>query len=191
MRFPFTLGVASGSPRPASVVLWTRLAPEPLEARATGRRPIRVRWEMAEDEAFRRVVRSGTTDALPAEAHSVHVFADGLEPGTSYVYRFTTGEHASTIGRTRTMPAPGAAVERLRLALGSCQNLETGHYAAHRHIASDGVDLVVFVGDYIYEGRGRPGRVRRHVGGDARTLDDYRRRHAQYRSDPALQALHA
>ena len=191
MEFPFGLGVASGSPLPSSVVLWTRIAPEPLQGGGAGRDPIVVRWEVAHDERFERVVRSGDADAVKEDAHAVHVEVQGLEPARWYFYRFIANGEASQVGRTRTAPRAGDRPPRLRLAFGSCQHFEHGFYAAHRHIAGDDVDLMVFLGDYIYEGPGRPGRIRRHVGAEARSLAQYRNRYALYKTDPDLQRLHA
>jgi alkaline phosphatase D len=189
--YPFTLGVASGEPVPSGVVLWTRLAPEPLNGGGVGTDPVDVGWEVAEDEGFGSVVQSGTVVARPAGAHSVHVEVSGLEPGHSYFYRFTAGDEVSAVGRTRTAPAASEMPPQLRFGLASCQHFEHGFYAAHRHLRDEDLDLMVFVGDYIYEGPARAGEVRRHVGGEARTLTDYRNRHAQYKTDPDLQRLHA
>ena len=121
----------------------------------------------------------------------MHVDVRGLEPGRWYFYRFRAGDAVSPIGRTRTAPAAGAEAPRLRYGFGSCQHFELGFYGAHRHLAAEDIDLMVFVGDYIYEGPGRPGHVRRHIDGEAKTLTQYRNRYAQYRSDPDLQRLHA
>ena len=183
---PFALGVASGCPRPDSVVLWTRLAtaasPAPSEL---------VRWELATDERFRDVVRRGSETAVAADAHSVHVEVAGLDPARWYWYRFTTGDARSEVGRTRTAPAAGSDAT-LAFAIASCQRFDDGHYAAWRHLADESPDLVAFLGDYIYESAPRANRVRTHVGrGAARTLDDYRERYAQYRSDPNLRRAHA
>jgi alkaline phosphatase D len=189
--YPFTLGVASGEPLPAGVVLWTRLAPEPLNGGGMAPEPVVVGWEVAEDEAFGRVAQRGTVTARPASAHSVHVEVAGLEPAHTYFYRFTAGAEMSPVGRTRTAPAASELPQRLRFGLGSCQHFEQGFFAAHRHLNAEDLDVLVFVGDYIYEGPGRAGEVRRHVGGEARTLADYRNRHAQYKTDQDLQRLHA
>jgi alkaline phosphatase D len=189
--YPFTLGVASGAPLSSGVVLWTRLAPEPLNGGGVGADAVVVRWEVAEDELFARVVQRGTVDALPARVHSVHVEVVGLEPARWYFYRFIAGDEVSPVGRTRTAPAVAEVPQQLRFGLGSCQHFEHGYYAAHRHLNAEGLDLMVFVGDYIYEGPGRLDGVRRHAGGEARTLLDYRNRHAQYKTDPDLQRLHA
>ncbi|MDO8595575.1 MAG: PhoD-like phosphatase N-terminal domain-containing protein, partial [Sulfuricaulis sp.] len=130
--YPFTLGVASGSPRADGVVLWTRLAPEPLAGGGMTEENVEVTWELASDEGFRHIARAGTATATPTLAHSVHVELAGLEPACWYWYRFTAGDAVSPAGRTRTAPAPDAAVERLRFAFASCQQYEQGYFAAHR-----------------------------------------------------------
>ncbi len=190
-RDPFTLGVASGYPRPHGFVLWTRLAPEPLAADGgMPPAPVPVAWEVGADETFARILARGEAIALPERAHAVHVEVGGLEPGRWYYYRFRTGDGVSPVGRTRTAPEGG--VSRLVLAFASCQHYEHGHYAAYRHMAAEPLDLVVHLGDYIYEYSGLAGnKVRSHGAGEALTLEDYRRRYALYRLDPALQAAHA
>ena len=181
----FGLGVASGCPRPDSVVLWTRLTGDDLPERVT------VGWELARDERFKDIAASGTSAAEAEWAHSVHVEAPGLAPGRWYWYRFTVPGSRSPAGRTRTAPAPGAA-EPMQFAIASCQRWDHGHYAAWRHMADENLDLVLFLGDYIYESAPAPGRVRLHEGhGATRTLAQYRSRYAQYKSDPALQRMHA
>ena len=188
---PFTLGVASGYPEPNAVVLWTRLAPEPLvPGGGMPAEPVAVDWELAGDTAFRTVVRSGTFHATPDWAHSVHVEVAGLEPAHDYWYRFTSGGERSAVGRTRTAPARGTLPNEIKLAVASCQHYEQGHYAAYRAMAEETLDAVVHVGDYIYEGRGIE-RVRSHTASEAVTLDDYRLRYAIYKSDVHLQAAHA
>jgi alkaline phosphatase D len=189
--YPFTLGVASGAPLPDGVVLWTRLAPKPVSGGGAGRDPVLVRWQVAHDERFARIVRRGSARARPSGAFSVHVEVDGLEPARWYFYRFIADGEVSPVGRTRTAPAAGDRPDGLRFGLGSCQHFEHGFYGAHRHLAAEDLDLMVFVGDYIYEGAGRAGDVRRHVGGEARTLADYRNRHAQYKTTEYLQRLHS
>lgn len=183
---PFALGVASGCPRPDSVVIWTRLAPgaapKPQEA---------VRWEIATDDGFRDVVRSGVGTAIAADAHSLHVTVDGLAPSRWYWYRFTASGTRSETGRTRTAP-PAGADEPFAFAIASCQRFDDGYYAAWRHLADESPDLVVFLGDYIYESAPRKDRVRTHVGhGAATTLDEYRARYEQYKSDANLRRIHA
>lgn len=189
--YPFTLGVASGYPAATAVTLWTRLAPSPLEA-AGGMLPesIAVDFEVAEDEAFGRVVASGTRLAIPERGHAVHVDVEGLAPGRWYFYRFRAGDEVSPVGRTRTAEVVGTAVQRLRVGVGSCQHYEQGYYAAHRHLAGENLDLMLFLGDYIYEATWGNALVRRYAGGEARTLGDYRVRYAQHRGDADLQRLH-
>jgi alkaline phosphatase D len=176
---------------PTGVVLWTRLAPKPLSGGGVGSDPVLVRWQVANDEGFARVVRRGSVTARPSSAFSVHLEVDGLQPARWYFYRFIAGDEVSPVGRTRTAPGSGDAPGRLRFGLGSCQHFEQGFYGAHRHLAAEDLDVMIFVGDYIYEGAGRAGDVRRHVGGETRTLADYRNRHAQYKTGSALQRLHA
>ena len=197
-EFPFTLGVASGNPRPDGVVLWTRLAPEPLSPdpeRPGGMPPVAtaVQWEVAADEGMRRVVQRGSAAAEPEFAHSLHVECGGLEPGREYWFRFIAAGEASPVGRTRTAPAQGAAVDRLRFGFASCANYELGYFAAYRHLAAERPDLVLFLGDYLYEYASQSDRrVRSHSDGVETTdLRTYRNRHAQYKTDPDLQALHA
>lgn len=187
---PFTLGVASGYPQPDGIMLWTRLAPDPLAGGGMPPHSATVAWEVAHDEHFRHIVRSGTTIAEPQFAHSVHVEVRGLEPAQWYWYRFHAGDATSASGRTRTAPAPGAS-GRLRFALASCQQYEQGYYAAYRHMAADDLDLVVHVGDYIYESSWGRGHVRAHEAGEPVTLAEYRNRYACYKGDADLKAAHA
>ncbi len=188
----FALGVASGDPLPDSVILWTRLVADPL---AVGggmpAAPVPVTWQVAADEAFDDVVAEGGAAADPALAHSVHIDATDLEPDTMYWYRFTVGDQTSPIGRTRTTPAAGADVERLRFAFASCQDRQEGHWTAHQHLAEEDVDLVFFLGDYIYEDDPDPGAVRTNQTPEPVDLAGYRLRHGEYRADPVLQAAHA
>jgi alkaline phosphatase D len=189
--YPFTLGVASGDPTPEGVVLWTRLAPDPLNGGGMPRQRLRVRWEIAHDEGFARIAKRGDALAVPELGHSVHVEADGLEPGRSYFYRFVYAGEASPVGRTRTAPAAGSSPARLAFAFVSCQDYQGGYYTAYRHLAGEELDLVVHLGDYIYEGGINSAAVRRHNSPEIMTLDDYRNRYALYKSDGDLQAAHA
>lgn len=189
--YPFTLGIASGDPLPDGVVLWTRLAPRPLEpGGGVTAGPIEVGWQVAEDEAMTRIVRQGTATASPAWAHSVHVEVDGLRPGRWYWYRFKAGGEVSPKGRTRTAPAAGAQPDRLRFAFASCQKYEIGFYTAFEHMAREDLDLIVHLGDYIYEKGSDDKAVRPFDQPEIFTLDDYRARYALYKTDPALQAAH-
>ena len=187
----FPLGVASGDPTPDGVVLWTRLALDPLNGGGMPPDDVEVVWEVARDEGMADVVQRGTSIAREVLGHSVHVEVDGLEPGRWYWYRFRAGADESTVGRTRTLPAAGARADRLRFAFASCQHYEQGYFTAYRHMAEDDLDIVFHLGDYIYEYEGRDGRVRRHTGDEIELVDDYRNRYALYRSDPDLQAAHA
>ncbi len=190
---PFTLGIASGDPDSTSVVLWTRLAPKPLQP--GGGMPdadVAVTWEIASDESMRKVIASGTTNATVQLGHSVHVEAGGLEPDHWYWYRFRAGDAESPVGRTRTLPDASVMPSEFKFAFASCQNYEQGHFTAYKQMARDELDLVFHLGDYIYEyASGRNGKVRTHLGAEINSLDDYRIRHSQYRSDPLLQAMHA
>jgi len=175
---PFCLGVASGDPAHDSVVLWTRLAPEPLAGGGMPDEPVAVRWEVARDASFTAVLRQGDVLAEPAAAHTVHVEVDDLVPDRWYWYRFTALGEQSRIGRTRTLPPPGAKAERLRFAVASCQSWTGGAYPAYRDMAEQDLDLVLHLGDYIYET-------------SAGSLDEFRRLHALYKTSPDLRAAHA
>jgi alkaline phosphatase D len=185
---PFGLGVASGDPWSDSVVLWTRLMPDPARQSVWQRDKVPVRWMVAEDEGLTRVVRRGEATATPELGHSVHVEADGLRPGRWYWYQFIAGGVESPVGRTRTMPS--GAADSLRFAFVSCQHYETGYYTAYRHMCGENLDLIVHLGDYIYEGGIGDNRVRRHDGPEIVTLEDYRNRYALYHSDKDLQGAH-
>lgn len=189
---PFSLGVASGSPAADSVVLWTRLLPARGGLPDGGRSPLPVRWEIAHDPTFSRIAQRGEAMALPQLAHSVHVEAQGLAPDRWYFYRFHAGDATSPVGRTRTLPAPDAQPGRLRLSYASCQRWEHGHYAAWRHMREEQLDLVMFLGDYIYEYPNATAAVRSFPTlGWVHTLEQYRERYALHRSDANLQAMHA
>jgi len=185
----FRHGVASGDPDATSVVLWTRV---------TGEGAQNVRWQVARDFAFNQLVAQGEAATGPDRDHTVKVLADGLEPGGTFYYRFIAGEFVSSVGRARTLPT--GQLERLGIALASCSNFAFGFFNAYDAIAHDpGVDFVLHTGDYIYEyGHGEWGddvahkTGRRHEPGhEIVTLADYRTRHAQYKTDPGAQAMHA
>jgi alkaline phosphatase D len=190
---PFTLGVASGYPTQDSCVLWTRLAPGPAEpGGGVHDDVVPVDWEVAADERLERVVQRGTTYATRDWAHSVHVEPVGLEPGRPYWYRFTAGRVRSPIGRTATAPARGAPASRARIAVAACQQYEHGYYTAYRRMVEDEPDLILHVGDYIYERSWGIGPfVRAHGAPECYTLDDYRARYALYKGDLDLRAAHA
>lgn len=189
--YPFSLGVASGDPEPHSVVLWTRIAPDPLAGKPMPTVSFPVQWRIATDAQMTQVVQKGTVQAVPEWGHSVHVVAENLSPGQWYWYQFQVGDEMSPIGRTRTMPAPGSQIEGLKFAYVSCQNYEHGYYTAYQHLAQEDLDLVLHLGDYIYGGDPKSGRPRQHVGSNPVDLETYRWRYALYKSDPQLQAVHA
>ena len=180
----FSLGVASGHPQPDAVVLWTRLTGLDLPTQVS------VRWQVAHDEAFSRIAASGIETAEPGSAHSVHAEVAGLAPGRGYFYRFNALGQQSATGRTRTAPAADAPAT-LHAVVTSCQRYDHGLYAAWRDVAAREPDLVMFLGDYLYEYTSPDGVVRAHDGPLVRTLDQFRARYAQYKSDPLLQAAHA
>jgi alkaline phosphatase D len=189
---PFSLGLASGDPTDDGVVLWTRLAPDPLGG--GGMPPLRVpvRWELARDERFRHVVRRGYAWATPELAHSVHVEVDDLQADREYFYRFKAGGEVSPVARTRTAPRDGHGTGSYRFAFVSCQSWEDGYYTAYRHLADEDIAAILHLGDYIYESVPDPDAVRTHDGaGEPITLEQYRNRHALYKTDLDLQLAHA
>src|SRR5215210_2451900 len=189
---PFTLGVASGDPSPTSVVLWTRLAPDPLAiGGGMPAEPFEVRYELSEDEDFHAIVRKGSTVALPDEAHSARAEIHGLGPEHHYFYRFKVGDWISPVGRTRTTPPGNAMVPAVTFAFVSCQNFADGYFTPYADVAAaDDIEAVIHLGDYIYERAARV--VRAHAPGvEIQSLDQYRIRHGQYKTDAHLQAAHA
>jgi alkaline phosphatase D len=189
---PFSLGIASGDPSPDGFVIWTRIAPQPLEPH--GGMPMTVMpvaWEVASDEAFRSVVAKGSAAARPELAHSVHVEVAGLQPDRPYFYRFEVSGERSGIGRARTLPLATATPASLRLGVAGCQDYQGGYFTAFRHLAAEDLAFVFHYGDYIYEYGPDSPTVRAHVGDVLMSLDDYRRRYAQYKSDADLQRAHA
>jgi len=197
---PFALGVASGDPAPDGFVIWTKVAPRPLE-RGGGMpgQAVEVDWMVAADDRMRRVVQKGTAIAPPELGHAVHVEIGGLEPARDYYYQFAIGSDQSPVGRGRTLPPAGAPVAQLRFGVAGCQRYEDGYFTAYRRLAEERFDFVFHYGDYIYEravmrpgSRARP--VIRVMPGDPEecyTLDDYRHRYSLYKLDPDLQAAHA
>ncbi|HXG81494.1 MAG TPA: alkaline phosphatase D family protein [Sphingomicrobium sp.] len=202
-HYPFSLGIASGDPAPDGFVIWTRLAPEPLEPHGgMGMGVMPVKWEVASDDRFATIVASGEALARPELAHAVHVEVAGLQPDRPYFYRFEAAGERSIRGRARTLPTAGASPQLLRFATAGCQHYEDGYYTAYRHMAGEDLAFVYHYGDYIYEYRGDPLRpgwgdggiytpVRQHAGEMLMSLDDYRRRYGQYKADPDLQRAHA
>lgn len=195
----FLHGLASGDPLPDGVLLWTRVTPTPEAIPGSGLGPdTEVGWTVALDKAFSTVVARGSTRATAASDHTVKADIRGLRPATDYWFRFSAGGTDSPVARTRTAPAADAAVTGLRFGVVSCANWEAGHFSAYRHLAARGdLDAWLHLGDYIYEyGTGEYGTrgrtVRPHAPAhEIVTLADYRVRHATYKTDPDLQALHA
>ena len=190
---PFTLGIASGDPDATSVVLWTRLAPEPYTGGGMPPNDIDVLWEVSATDDFAEIAFSGSETATAAHGHTVHAVAQ-LDQG-DWFYRFRVGRYTSPVGITRPAPASDAPLAQAKFAAASCQNFPAGYYAAHRDIAEQQPDFTVWLGDYIYEGAGVPfdpnATTREHIGEEPTTLDGYRNRYGQYKSDPQLQASHA
>jgi alkaline phosphatase D len=205
---PFALGVASGEPRPDSVLLWTRLYPGPArpghsasdaeqnehfqeKSGLSADSVCQVSYEIFKDESLRQKVSGGDVLTHAGRGWSVHARVQGLMPDRHYWYRFRCGNAVSPVGRTRTAPALDASPVALRLALASCQHYEQGYYAAHAEIAREDLDVVLFVGDYIYESSNPKLRLRPHTGSNPETLEAYRERHALYKLDADLRASHA
>ncbi|SMO58302.1 alkaline phosphatase D family protein [Melghirimyces algeriensis] len=194
--YPFTLGVASGDPLPDGIVLWTRLAPDPLNGGGMPPENQLVQWEVASDREFRNVVQRGESVARHDLGHSVHVDVRNLKPGREYWYRFKAGSEISPAGRTKTAPPYGSRLSELTFAFASCQHYEHGYYTAYRRMVEENLDFVIHLGDYIYEHAPKQyvassGNVRTHQGGEPKTLNEYRNRYAQYRSDADLKEAHA
>ncbi|MET9664155.1 alkaline phosphatase D family protein [Streptomyces sp. NPDC006475] len=195
----FLHGLASGDPLPDGVLLWTRITPTPESLPGSGKGPdTAVGWEVAEDSAFTKVVARGATTSTAETDHTVKADVRGLRPATVYWFRFTAGTTVSAVGRTRTAPATDAATSGVRFGVVSCANWEAGYFSAYRHLAARAdLDAILHLGDYIYEyaAGGYPEEqygVRQHSPRhEILTLADYRLRHATYKTDPDLQALHA
>ncbi|MGE4427509.1 MAG: alkaline phosphatase [Solirubrobacteraceae bacterium] len=192
----YGLGVASGDPTPDGVVLWTRLAPKPIEPDGLGGMPpgrVAVRWQVAEDPRFRRVVRRGRVTASPELAFAVHPEVHGLRPGREYYYRFEAAGQISPVGRTRT--APAHEVREVALGLVGCQSFGAGYYTAYRHLAAEDLDFVLHTGDYLYES-GFPNGARGEdlpdwMAGETLDLTRYHTQYGLYKADPDLRTAHA
>jgi alkaline phosphatase D len=193
ISYPFTLGVASGDPAPDGFVIWTRLAPSPLNGDGLGGMPntaVTVEWQVATDRHFTQIARNGSVSAMQASAHTVHVEVNGLQPGREYFYRFRASGHISPTGRAFTAPAVGTS-PALTMLFTSCSHFEAGYFTAYRRMAEENPHLILHLGDYIYEGAAGTA-VRKHAPTtEISTLANYRVRHAQYKTDPDLQAAHA
>ncbi|MFQ3667142.1 MAG: alkaline phosphatase D family protein, partial [Sphingomonadaceae bacterium] len=200
--YPFQLGVAAGDPDHRGFVIWTRLVPRPDDPdRGLGNRPAPVSWEVSESEDFRNPVAKGEAIARPELGHSVHVTLENLQPDRVYHYRFIAGGERSVTGRARTLPAPNASYRAVKLGVAGCQDYQSGLYTAFRHLAAEDCHAIFHYGDYIYEYGPRAAvfswgtgqmipTVRRHNGPEVYSLDDYRRRYTQIRSDLDLQEAH-
>lgn len=189
---PFSLGVASGDPTTGSVILWTRLAPDPLADDARSGMPDEdadVIWEVAADDSFAQLVAAGVFTSTAAHGHSAHVDATGLQPGTGYHYRFRYADWTSPVGRTATLP--DGSPDRFGIAVVNCQMFEAGRYGAYANLVDEDIDLVLHLGDYIYEYPFGSGDRKPLPDRALATLDDYRLRHSSYKTDPQLQAAHA
>ncbi|MGW6377914.1 alkaline phosphatase D family protein [Rhodococcus sp. NPDC055112] len=200
----FAHGVASGDPLPDRVIIWTRVTPSAHAQPGSGvGEQVPLSWEVATDPGFTSIVRSGSITVGPETDHTAKVDVTGLSPATAYHYRFTARGGAvagqvSPVGRTLSAPANDADIQRLRFGVVSCSNWEAGYFSAYRHLAQrEDLDAILHLGDYIYEyGRGeyggRNGAVRpTDPAHEIVSLADYRIRHAQYKTDPDLMALHA
>lgn len=198
---PFTLGVTSGEPRPDAVVIWTRLAVDPLAEDGSGGMPpvsSLVIWQVAETPNFRKVVRAGSVRTGPEVGHSVHVDVDRLRPGREYWYRFRVGRYVSPVGRTKTAPAAGTMPASMKFAFASCQSFGVGWFTPYEHVLADDPDLVLFLGDYIYCQPAGPihppgDPVASRILAPARhcaSIGDFRARYATYRTDEHLQEAH-
>ncbi|MDM0057691.1 alkaline phosphatase D family protein [Variovorax fucosicus] len=188
---PFVHGVASGDPLSDRVILWTRVT---MASPGT----LNLRWEVASDANFGAIVASGTASTGPDQDYTVKVDATGLQPASAYYYRFYVGAEPSPTGRTKTLPVGNVSL--LRLGVVSCSNFPAGYFNVCAELAKrTDVDLVLHLGDYIYEygPLGFASQFAIAIDRESQppkellTLDDYRRRHAQYRTDPDLVALHA
>jgi alkaline phosphatase D len=193
----FRHGVASGDPLTDRIMLWTRATPR-------GEQTVSVNWMLSASPDMTDILRSGTTTTDAARDYTVKVDATGLEAGTPYYYQFDTLGELSPVGRTRTLPAAG--VEHLRIAVLSCSNYPFGFFNVYGRVAERAdLDLVLHLGDYLYEypGRGVSEEENPDEYGDGRplgrapeppyeivSLDDYRTRHACYKTDPDLQEVH-
>jgi len=187
----FAHGVASGDPGPDSVVIWTRVSVDAAPQ-------LTVIWETASDQAFTDMRGKGEAQTSAARDWTIKVTLDGLQPGETYYYRFRIGDVYSPVGRTRTLPA--GAIDKARFAVVSCSNYPFGYFNVYDLIARrDDFDAVIHLGDYFYEystegyggASGKQLNRNHQPAHEITSLDDYRTRHGQYKSDPASQALHA
>lgn len=187
----FLHGVASGDPLQDKVILWTRLTPVDFSA------PLKVTWEIATDDQFKQNLKTGTVQTTKTDDFTVKVDATGLQAGTTYYYRFRFGSKVSPVGQTKTLPV---TTNKVSFAVCSCSNYPAGYFYVYREMAKQNVDVVIHLGDYIYE-YGADGYATEDAAKLGRTLpsdnnkeiiklDDYRKRYALYRQDKDLQAVH-
>ena len=188
---PFALGVASGRPLYDAIILWTRLLIHEDDRLSVDNDAVTVTVEVFSDAELKRRVYVGEVTTHAQRGHAVHAPVRALQPDREYWYRFRQGNATSMVGHTRTLPGPNADTKSLRIALASCQHYEQGQYVAHQEIASQPLDFVLFVGDYIYESSNPQYAIRSHGSEEPKTLAQYRQRYELYKSDPALQAAHA
>lgn len=186
---PFNMGVASGAPSEDGFVIWTRLLG--LQDRLGDAIP--VAWEILDDAPPHATILRGVAQTSAELGFSVHVEPKGLRADSWYRYRFTAGGYQSEMGRTRTLPLSSSSSRSVRVAYASCQRWEDGYFSAYSQMLNDAPDLVIFLGDYIYEYAARKSRqsVRTHTLNHIRTLDGFRDRYALYRSDRLIQRMHA
>lgn len=188
--YPFKLGVASGDPSSEGFVLWTRLIAEIYDSQSLPEKNISVKWQVSDTENMRKIIQSGTVQAKPGNAHSVHVDVYGLQADREYYYRFICNDEESPIGRARTLPLKNARVDHFKFAFASCQDISNGYFAAYRDMVKQDPNLIIHTGDYIYESIYKDG-TRRIPVANAISLDDYRNLYSRYRLDAHLQAAHA
>ncbi len=198
--YPFSLGVASGDPAPDGFVIWTKIAPKPLE-RGGGmpKRPVEVEWSVATDERMRQASARAPRSRIPSSAMLCMSKSAASNRRATISTSSPSAQERSRVGRARTLPPAGAPVEQIRFAVAGCQKYEDGYFTAYRNIAAERFDFVFHYGDYIYEYRTlRPGernlrvvRVMPDEPDESYTLDDYRHRYSIYQLDPDLQAAHA
>ena len=191
LQVNFEHGVASGDPLQDRVILWTRLTPSDSSAR------LQVTWEIALDQQFKQIIKTDKVTTAAAQDFTVKVDAIGLKPNQSYFYRFVFGDKISPVGQTKTLPT---STSKVSFAVCSCSNYPAGYFYVYREMAKQNVDVVIHLGDYIYE-YGADGYATEDAAKLGRTLpanndkeiiklDDYRKRYALYRKDKDLQALH-
>lgn len=187
----FLHGVASGDPLQDKVILWTRLTPVDLNAR------LKVTWEIATDNQFKQNLKTGMVETTKTDDFTVKVDAAGLQANTIYYYRFRFGNKVSSVGQTKTLPI---STNKVTFAVCSCSNYPAGYFYVYREMAKQNVDVIIHLGDYIYE-YGADGYAAEDAAKLGRTLptdnnkeiiklDDYRKRYALYRQDKDLQAAH-